>query len=61
VPILIAPGRLDCRQVPYVHCKSGGRSAEAVDLLRAEGVDARDVLGGVLAWVAGVDPDLATY
>ena len=45
----------------YVHCKSGGRSAEAVDLLRAEGVDARDVLGGVLAWVAGVDPDLATY
>jgi len=45
----------------YVHCKSGGRSAEAVDLLRARGVDAVDVVGGILAWVAQVDPALPTY
>ena len=45
----------------YVHCKSGGRSAEAVDLLRARGVDAVDVAGGILAWVAEVDPTLPTY
>jgi adenylyltransferase/sulfurtransferase len=45
----------------YVHCKSGGRSAEAVDLLRARGVDAVDVRGGILAWVAQVDPTLPTY
>ncbi len=45
----------------YVHCKSGGRSAEAVDLLRARGVDAVDVEGGILAWVARVDPTLPTY
>ncbi len=45
----------------YVHCKSGARSAEAVDLLRARGVDARDVAGGVLAWVAEVDPSLPSY
>jgi sulfur-carrier protein adenylyltransferase/sulfurtransferase len=45
----------------YVHCKSGGRSAEAVDLLRARGVDAVDVEGGILAWVAQVDPALPTY
>jgi adenylyltransferase/sulfurtransferase len=45
----------------YVYCKSGGRSAEAVDLLRARGVDAVDVEGGILAWVAEVDPTLPTY
>ncbi|QIM20238.1 molybdopterin-synthase adenylyltransferase MoeB [Phycicoccus sp. HDW14] len=45
----------------YVHCKSGGRSAEAVDLLRARGVDAVDVLGGVLAWSRDVDPSVPGY
>ncbi len=45
----------------YVHCKTGSRSAEAVDLLRARGVDAVDVEGGVLAWIRDVDPDLPTY
>ena len=45
----------------YVYCKSGARSAEAVDLLRVRGVDAVDVEGGVLAWVARVDPTLPTY
>jgi adenylyltransferase/sulfurtransferase len=45
----------------YVYCKSGSRSAEAVDLLRARGVDAVNVEGGVLAWVAQVDPTLPTY
>ncbi|WP_345207962.1 molybdopterin-synthase adenylyltransferase MoeB [Fodinibacter luteus] len=45
----------------YVHCKTGARSAEAVDLLRARGVDAVNVEGGVLAWVRDVDPHLPTY
>ena len=45
----------------YVHCKSGSRSAEVVDLLRSSGVDAVDVRGGVLAWVREVDPGLPTY
>lgn len=45
----------------YVVCKSGARSAEAVGLLRARGVDAVDVEGGVLAWVRDVDPGLPTY
>lgn len=34
----------------YVICKSGGRSAKAVELLRARGVDAVNVAGGSLAW-----------
>lgn len=45
----------------YVHCKSGGRSAEAVRILRGRGVDAVDVAGGVLAWVREIDPSLPTY
>ena len=45
----------------YVHCKSGGRSAEAVDLLRARGVDAVNVEGGILAWIEQIEPHLPTY
>jgi adenylyltransferase/sulfurtransferase len=45
----------------YVYCKTGVRSGEAVDLLRARGVDAVNVEGGVLAWVAEVEPHLPTY
>jgi adenylyltransferase/sulfurtransferase len=45
----------------YVYCRTGWRSAEAVDLLRARGVDAVNVDGGVLAWVRDVDPHLPTY
>lgn len=44
-----------------VHCKTGARSAEAVERLRADGVDAVDVTGGVLAWVRDVDPSQPTY
>jgi len=45
----------------YVYCKTGVRSGEAVDLLRARGIDAVNVEGGVLAWVEQVDPSLPTY
>jgi len=33
-----------------VHCKSGGRSAIAVAILRVQGIDARNLSGGILAW-----------
>jgi molybdopterin/thiamine biosynthesis adenylyltransferase/rhodanese-related sulfurtransferase len=45
----------------YVYCKTGVRSGEAVDLLRARGVDAVNVEGGILAWVRDVEPHLPTY
>ena len=41
----------------YVHCQSGARSARAVDALRANGIDAWDVRGGILAWLTEVDPE----
>ncbi|MBK9476610.1 MAG: molybdopterin-synthase adenylyltransferase MoeB [Tetrasphaera sp.] len=52
---------MDPGAVVHVYCKSGSRSAEAVRLLRSAGVDAVSVRGGVLAWVAEVDPTLPTY
>jgi len=45
-----------------LHCKAGGRSAEALALLRADGRDdVRHLDGGVLAWVRDVEPALPTY
>ncbi|GAA1080075.1 adenylyltransferase/sulfurtransferase MoeZ [Nocardiopsis composta] len=45
-----------------LHCKSGGRSAEALAALKGAGFsDAVHVGGGVLAWVNQVDPSLPTY
>jgi rhodanese-related sulfurtransferase len=55
VPLAELPDRL--AEVPdagtvFVICAVGGRSAKAVELLRAHGVDAVNVAGGTRAWVA---------
>jgi len=45
-----------------VHCKVGGRSAEAVRLARAAGyTDVASLDGGVVAWVREVDPTQPQY
>lgn len=45
-----------------VHCKVGGRSAEAVRLASAAGyTDVASLDGGVLAWVREVDPTQPEY
>ena len=54
IPLKTVPDRLD--EVPtdrrvYVICRSGGRSAKAVEFLRGQGVDAVNVAGGMLAWL----------
>jgi len=42
-----------------VHCKLGGRSAAACQVLRAAGFeDVIDVEGGITAWAAVVDPSV---
>lgn len=38
-------------QVVYLVCQGGGRSAQAAELLTAEGRDVRSVVGGTSAWV----------
>lgn len=45
-----------------LHCKSGGRSAEALAALHKAGFrDAVHVGGGVLSWVKQIDPSQPTY
>ncbi len=45
-----------------VHCRSGGRSAKAVQMLREAGFDgAVNLKGGVLAWSDEVDPSMPKY
>lgn len=43
-----------------VHCRSGGRSANAVNHMRGEGFgNVWNVNGGMLAWIARIDPSLS--
>ena len=45
-----------------VHCKMGGRSAKAVQLLRERGIErAQNLKGGILAWIDQVDPKQSKY
>ena len=45
-----------------LHCKTGGRSAEALAALKDAGfADARHVQGGVTAWANQIDTSLPTY
>ena len=55
VPLATVPDEVDQFRRPgpvYVICRSGGRSGKAVELLRTEGIDAVNVAGGTLAWLA---------
>ena len=44
-----------------VHCKLGGRSAKAVELMRQAGLDATNVAGGITAWAKEIDTSMPTY
>ncbi len=55
-------GELDPNKTTVVHCRSGGRSAKAVEFLRAQGFkDVRNLAGGILAWAEKIDPRLQKY
>lgn len=44
-------GEIPTDRTVYVICRSGGRSAQAVEHLRSQGIDAVNVTGGTLAWI----------
>ncbi|MGN6597943.1 MAG: adenylyltransferase/sulfurtransferase MoeZ [Actinomycetales bacterium] len=57
-----ALGKLPQDKQVVLHCKSGGRSAEALAVVKGAGfTDAVHVGGGVVAWVNQVDPSLPAY
>jgi sulfur-carrier protein adenylyltransferase/sulfurtransferase len=65
IPLGQLPARiaeLDPSTEIVVHCKAGGRSAKATALLRERGFTlARNLSGGILAWIDQVDPTQAKY
>jgi len=45
-----------------VHCKVGGRSAQAYDILQQAGyTHIKNLKGGLLAWADQVDPSMQKY
>ena len=64
IPLGELPKRLselDSTMEIVAHCKSGVRSAKAVDLLKQAGFHARNMKGGILAWSDKVDPTVPKY
>ncbi len=65
IPLNDLPKRLselDPSREIVVHCKMGGRSAKAVDLLRQSGFQkVHNLAGGIQAWAERVDPKMPKY
>jgi len=65
IPLGELPKHLDelDREAEIVaHCKSGGRSQKAVDLLKASGFrHVRNMTGGITAWSEKVDASVPKY
>jgi adenylyltransferase/sulfurtransferase len=65
IPLSELPGRLhelDSNREYVVHCKMGGRSAQAVELMLKSGFrKATNVTGGITAWAREIDPSMPTY
>jgi sulfur-carrier protein adenylyltransferase/sulfurtransferase len=65
IPMRDIPNRLgefDPSAEIVVHCRSGARSAQVVGFLRQRGfTHARNLAGGVLAWIDQVDPSQQKY
>lgn len=62
IPLGDLPNRvaeLDKSAKIIIHCRSGARSGRACSLLIAQGYDATNVAGGILAWADRIDPTLS--
>jgi rhodanese-related sulfurtransferase len=54
---------LDPTRETILHCKAGGRSAQAIEVLRKAGFggEMRNLKGGITAWSNEVDPKVPKY
>lgn len=65
IPLQQLPGRLN--ELPrdqkiLVHCRSGVRSAKAVEMMQQSGFkDVHNITGGILAWSREIDPTVPQY
>ncbi len=64
IPLGTVPSHMsgfDSSKTYIVHCKMGGRSAQAVEFMRQAGLNAVNVAGGITAWAREVDQSMPTY
>ena len=64
VPLNTVPDelpRFEGADTVYVVCAKGGRSAKAVEFMRARGIDAVNVAGGTGSWVDAGKPTVAGH
>jgi adenylyltransferase/sulfurtransferase len=65
IPLSELPSRfseLEGHEDMIVHCKSGVRSGKAIRLLKDAGFGrARNLKGGILAWIDRIDSTLPKY
>ena len=54
---------IDPNRETVVHCKSGGRSARAIEVLQRSGFEGKlmNLKGGILGWSDEVDPTVPKY
>lgn len=54
---------LDASKEIVIHCKMGGRSARAIEALKAAGFESnmKNLKGGITAWSNEVDPKVPKY
>lgn len=65
IPLNDLPHRLhelDASREIVVHCRSGARSASAVEFLQKQGFSkVKNLAGGILAWAEKIDPKMPKY
>jgi rhodanese-related sulfurtransferase len=56
-------GEIDPTRKTIIHCKMGGRSAKAIEVLRSAGFigELKNLKGGITAWSNEVDPKVPKY
>ena len=61
--VLNRMGEIDPSRETVVHCKMGGRSARAIDVLERSGFKGKlmNLKGGITAWSNEVDPSVPKY
>jgi rhodanese-related sulfurtransferase len=52
---------LEADEEYVVHCKSGARSLQAVELMREAGLKAKSMRGGINAYARTIDDSIPTY
>jgi len=56
-------GEIDENRETVIHCKMGGRSAKAIEMLQQAGYkgELKNLKGGITAWSNEVDPKVPKY